>query len=148
MELDRARFRVRGDVVECWPAYEEFAYRIELWGDEIEKLAIVNPLTGEEAKVLTEAYIYPAKHFVLPAERIDAAMAEIQQELDLQLEQFKQEGKLLEAQRLAAAHAVRHGTAQGSGLLLGHRKLQPRAGQSKAGRAAVYGCTIFSPTIF
>jgi len=101
-EFTRGKFRVRGDVVECWPAYEEFAYRIELWGDEIEKLSMVEPLTGEELKALPDIYIYPAKHFVLPQERIDNAIGEIQQELDERLAYFRKEGKLLEAQRLAA----------------------------------------------
>ncbi len=81
VELARGKFRVRGDVVECWPAYEEFAYRIELWGDEVEKLSIINPLTGETARTESEIYIYPAKHFVIPEERIDAALEEIGQEL-------------------------------------------------------------------
>jgi excinuclease ABC subunit B len=98
----RAHFRVRGDVVEVWPAYEEFAYRVELWGEEIEKLAIINPLTGEELKRLDEIYVYPAKHYVLPEDRIDAACREIEGELVQQLEKFRREGKLLEAQRLNA----------------------------------------------
>jgi excinuclease ABC subunit B len=102
MELARGRFRVRGDVIEVWPAYEEFAYRIELWGDEVEKLSIVEPVTGESSKPQTDIYIYPAKHFFLPQSRIDDAMDEIEQELNTQLAKFKQEGKLLEAQRLAA----------------------------------------------
>ncbi len=102
MELARGRFRVRGDVIEVWPAYEEFAYRIELWGDEVEKLSIVEPVTGESSKPQTDIYIYPAKHFVLPQSRIDDAMDEIEEELNAQLAKFKQEGKLLEAQRLAA----------------------------------------------
>lgn len=102
LELARAKFRVRGDVVECWPAYEEFAYRIELWGDEVEKLSIIDPLTGEEGRREDQIYIYPAKHFVLPQERIDAALGEIEQELAERLETFRKEGKLLEAQRLSA----------------------------------------------
>ena len=102
LELARGKFRVRGDVVECWPAYEEFAYRVEFWGDEVENLAIIDPLTGEETRRLDQIYIYPAKHFVLPQERIDEALAEIHQELDERLEYFRREGKLLEAQRLAA----------------------------------------------
>lgn len=102
VELARGRFRVRGDVVEVWPAYEEFAYRIELWGDEVERLGVINPLTGEEARRLTDAYVYPAKHFVLPQSRIDAALAEIEGELKERLETFQKEGKLLEAQRLSA----------------------------------------------
>ena len=98
----RAKFRVRGDVIECWPAYEEFAYRIELWGDEIEKLSMIDPVSGRESQALKEIYIYPAKHFVLPQSRIDAALDEIREELDATLEVFHKEGKLLEAQRLAA----------------------------------------------
>lgn len=98
----RAHFRVRGDVVEVWPAYEEFAYRIEFWGDEIEKLAIINPVTGEDLQRLEDIYIYPAKHYVLPEERIGSACEEIEKELVVQLEKFRREGKLLEAQRLNA----------------------------------------------
>jgi len=98
----RAHFRVRGDVVEVWPAYEEFAYRVEFWGDEIEKLAIINPVTGEELQRLDDIYIYPAKHYVLPEERIGSACEEIERELVAQLEKFRREGKLLEAQRLNA----------------------------------------------
>ncbi len=102
IELSRGKFRVRGDVVEVWPAYEEFAFRIELWGDEIENLAIVNPLTGEESSRLPDIYIYPAKHFVLPQSRIETACEQIQTELEERLELFRKQGKLLEAQRLAA----------------------------------------------
>jgi excinuclease ABC subunit B len=98
----RAKFRVRGDVIEVWPAYEEFAYRVELWGDEIEKLSMIDPVSGRESQSLKEIYIYPAKHFVLPQSRIDAALDEIRLELDASLEAFRKEGKLLEAQRLAA----------------------------------------------
>jgi excinuclease ABC subunit B len=101
-DFARGKFRVRGDVVEVWPAYEEFAYRIELWGDEIERLAEINPVTGAEARQLGEIYIYPAKHFVLPQERIDSAIGEIRRELEERLAYFRREGKLLEAQRLAA----------------------------------------------
>ncbi len=127
-DLDPARgkFRVRGDVIECWPAYEEFAYRIELWGDQVEALSIINPLTGEEARRLKDAYIYPAKHFVLPQDRIERALVEIQAELDRRLEDFRAQGKLLEAQRLGGAHALRHGTLARGRLLPGNRELQPR----------------------
>ena len=93
---------MRGDVIEVWPAYEEFAFRIELWGDEVEKLSIIDPLTGEPLRVMQDAYIFPAKHFVLPQERINNALAEIEQELAESLERFRREGKLLEAQRLGA----------------------------------------------
>jgi excinuclease ABC subunit B len=101
-EFQRGRFRVRGDVIEVWPAYEEFAYRIELWGDEVEQLSIIDPVSGIGSKQLRDVYIYPAKHFVLPQSRIEEAMDEIQEELNQQLAKFQKEGKLLEAQRLSA----------------------------------------------
>ncbi|MFM8223983.1 MAG: excinuclease ABC subunit B, partial [Planctomycetaceae bacterium] len=101
-EFARAKFRVRGDVVEIWPAYEEFGYRVELWGDEVESLAEINPVSGAEARRLQEIYIYPAKYFVLPYDRIVHAIDEIRAELESRLEFFRREGKLLEAQRLAA----------------------------------------------
>jgi excinuclease ABC subunit B len=98
----RGKFRVRGDSVEIWPSYEEFAYRIELWGDEIERLSIINPVTGEAIDSLETMYIYPAKHFVLPEERVHNAVDLIRRELAEQLDHFKSVGKLLEAQRLNA----------------------------------------------
>ncbi len=99
---DRGKFRVRGDCVEIWPSYEEFSYRIEFWGDEIERLSIINPTTGETIDNLQEVFIYPAKHFVLPEERIQNAVDNIRQELRERLELFRSQGKLLEAQRLNA----------------------------------------------
>jgi excinuclease ABC subunit B len=98
----RGKFRVRGDVIEVWPASEEFALRIELFGDEVDALAIINPTTGETLKTLEELYVFPAKHFVTPEERVRQAVEGIRQELEERLEVFKKEGKLLEAQRLAA----------------------------------------------
>lgn len=101
-DFSRGKFRVRGDVVEIWPAYEEIAYRIEMWGDEIESLSMVDPVTGTQSKKLQEIYIYPAKHYVVPQSRIDNAMDEIEAELQDSLRKFRDEGKLLEAQRLSA----------------------------------------------
>ncbi len=100
--FERSKFRVRGDCLELWPSYEEFAYRIELWGDEIEQIAIINPLTGETLQRMEEVYVYPAKHFVTTEDRIERAIAVIREELRQQLEKFQAEGKLLEAQRLSA----------------------------------------------
>jgi excinuclease ABC subunit B len=100
--FERGRFRVRGDVVEVWPAYEEYGFRIELFGDEVESLAIINPTTGDTLRDLDELYIYPAKHFVTPEERIREAVDGIRGELEERLAQLRQQGKLLEAQRLAA----------------------------------------------
>jgi excinuclease ABC subunit B len=102
VEFSRGKFRVRGDCVELWPSYEEFALRIEFWGDEVEQLSIINPTSGESVRHEEEMFIYPAKHFVMPEERIAAAIDSIKQELEERLEQLKNAGKLLEAQRLNA----------------------------------------------
>lgn len=98
----RGKFRVRGDCVEIWPSYEEFSYRVEFWGDEIERLAIIDPVSGEVIDSLEEIYIYPAKHFVLPEERIENAVDQIRKELSGRLEQFRGDGRMLEAQRINA----------------------------------------------
>ena len=102
VSFERSRFRVRGDCVELWPSYEEFAYRIEFWGDEVDKLSFIDPTSGECIATQDELFIYPAKHFVLPEERIAKAIDLIKQELEDQLEKFREQGKLLEAQRLSA----------------------------------------------
>src|SRR5262245_24276153 len=98
----RGTFRVRGDVIELWPAYEEIGVRIELFGDEVEQLAYINPVSGETLRQVEEVYVYPAKHFVTPEERIRQAVEGINQELEERLAWFRQQGKLLEAQRLSA----------------------------------------------
>jgi excinuclease ABC subunit B len=100
--FERGRFRVRGDVVEVWPASEEFGLRVELFGDEVDALAFINPLTGETLRAVDELYIYPAKHFVTPEDRIKGAVAGIEKELEERLATFRSQGKLLEAQRLSA----------------------------------------------
>jgi len=102
VEFQPGKFRVRGDCVEVWPSYEEFALRLEFWGDEVEQLSLINPTSGEVIDRQEQLFIYPAKHFVLPEERIEHAVDQIRKELSGQLEKFKQEGKLLEAQRLSA----------------------------------------------
>ncbi|WP_404310683.1 excinuclease ABC subunit UvrB [Neorhodopirellula lusitana] len=100
--FERGKFRVRGDSIEIWPTYEEFAYRIEMWGDEIERISLIKPVSGETIKTVQDLYIYPAKHFVMPEDRIQAALKMLRQELADQLEVFQSRGKLLEAQRLSA----------------------------------------------
>lgn len=99
-EFSRGTFRVRGDVVEIFPAYEEDALRVELFGDEIEQISVVNTLTGEIFSTLETAAIYPAKHFVTPHEKIQRAIVTIREELAERLELFRSQSKLLEAQRL------------------------------------------------
>ena len=97
----RNKFRVRGDVVEIFPAYaNDTVIRVEFFGDEIDRISEVNPLTGEFKGLLGHMGIYPASHYIVPPDKLEVAIAEIERELDERLEQFKAEGKLLEAQRL------------------------------------------------
>jgi len=102
VSFERSKFRVRGDCVEIWPSYEQYAFRVELWGDEIDQLSIINPTSGEVIAHQEELFVYPAKHFVLPEDRIAAAVKLIKAELKERLDEFREQGKLLEAQRLAA----------------------------------------------
>ena len=101
-DLESGKFRARGDCVELFPSYEEFAFRFEFWGDTIEQISIIDPTSGEVVERMEEADVFPAKHFVLPEERVANALVKIRKELAQQLEKFKDEGKLLEAQRLSA----------------------------------------------
>jgi excinuclease ABC subunit B len=100
MNLVRGKFRVRGDTIEVHPAYDETAVRIELFGDEIERIVVVDPLTGEYLRTLDELVVFPATHYVAGEERMKRAIARIEQELQERLAYFEKEGKLLEAQRL------------------------------------------------
>ncbi|HET6574745.1 MAG TPA: excinuclease ABC subunit UvrB [Fimbriiglobus sp.] len=100
--FERGKFRVHGDTIEIWPSSEEYGYRVELFGDEVDALAIIHPVSGETIRTLDEVYVYPAKHFVTSEERVREAVQGIEQELAQRLEQFKTEGKLLEAERLKA----------------------------------------------
>jgi excinuclease ABC subunit B len=100
VDFHRGTFRVRGDVVEIFPAYEERALRVETFGDTVESISVVNPLTGEILDQKERAAIYPAKHFVTTPPKLEAAVLSIQKELDERLARFRAEGKLLEAQRL------------------------------------------------
>jgi excinuclease ABC subunit B len=102
IDFHRGTFRVRGDVVELWPSYESFAVRLEFFGDEIEKINYINPVSGEILAKEQQLFVYPAGHYVMPADRIELAIESIKIELDQQLMKLRQEGKLLEAQRLQA----------------------------------------------
>jgi excinuclease ABC subunit B len=102
IDFHRGTFRVRGDVVELWPSYESFAVRLEFFGDEIEKINYINPTSGEILAKEEQLFVYPAGHYVMPADRIELATESIKIELQQQLMKLRQEGKLLEAQRLQA----------------------------------------------
>ncbi len=101
-ELKRGSYRVRGDVIELHPAAEEFAYRVELFGDEIEGLQFIDPLTGELLADEDELMIFPAVHYVMPEDRLESAVEGIKEELATQVMHLRSQGKLLEAQRLEA----------------------------------------------
>lgn len=102
MDFHRGTFRVRGDVLEVFPAYSDSAaYRIEFFGDEIERISEIDPLTGENRCLLGHIAIFPASHYVVPREKIDQAAEQILEELKGQVSYFKSEDKLLEAQRIS-----------------------------------------------
>ncbi|WP_134773476.1 excinuclease ABC subunit UvrB [Ornithinimicrobium flavum] len=100
MSFTRGTFRVRGDTVEIIPQYEELAVRIELFGDEVDRLYTLHPVTGEIVREEQEMYVFPASHYVAGPERMERAIGGIEAELAAQLETFERQGKLLEAQRL------------------------------------------------
>src|SRR5215467_3636182 len=99
-DFKRGTFRVRGDVIEVYPTYEDLAYRIELWGDEIENLSQIDPLLGQVTQTYHRLPIYPKTHYVLSPEMKDRAMESIRAELEWWRPQLEQQGKLVEAQRL------------------------------------------------
>ena len=101
-ELTRGKFRIRGDTLEIMPAYEEIVLRVEFWGDEIDRITEVDPLTGELLSHRDQVDIYPAKHFVTSYDKLMAAIEDIKEELEERLKELRAQGKLLEAQRLEA----------------------------------------------
>ena len=102
IDFARGTFRVHGDVVELHPSYESFAIRFEFFGDEIEKISYINPISGQILAEESQVFIYPSQHYIMPTDRITPAVESIKAELKDRLQQFRQEGKLLEAQRLQA----------------------------------------------
>ncbi len=100
LEIGPGKFRARGDTLEVWPAYDETAYRIELWGDEIERITRIVPLTGEVVATVDELEVFPAKHFITPEESLEEAIRRIEAELEERVAWFKKNDKLLEAQRI------------------------------------------------
>lgn len=101
-EFTRGKIRVRGEVVEVYPAYRQDAIRIEFFGDEIEKITQIDPVSGNEIQALSKIAVYPAKHFIISQPRIEEALAEIEEELKARVKELNAKGKLAEAQRLNA----------------------------------------------
>ncbi len=102
VEFARGQYRVRGDTIDVYPAYEQFAVRVELFGDEIERISLIDPLTGEILAEESMFFVFPAVHYVTEEGSLDEAVASIKEELDKQVMHLRSEGKLLEAQRLLA----------------------------------------------
>jgi len=102
VDFRRGTFRVRGDTIEICPAYEQFGYQVELFGDEIEAVNLINPTTGQVLSATEQAFVFPAVHYVAPADAIETAVRSIAEELENRLIELRNAGKLLEAQRLAA----------------------------------------------
>ena len=100
IDFHRGCFRIRGDVIEIFPSYLEYAFRIELWGDKIEVISKIDPLTGKVIERKDKLIVYPAKHFVTTKDKLERAVLSIEEELRERLKNFKKEGKHLEAQRL------------------------------------------------
>ncbi len=99
--FERNRFRVRGDTIEIWPVYtDSFAYRVEFFGDEIERISEINPLTGERMREVQHAAIYPASHYVTPKDKMESAIQEIREEMEQRVAWFKDNEKFVEAQRI------------------------------------------------
>ena len=138
MDFTRGKFRIRGDTLEIQPSYEEMAIRVEFFGDEIERIASLDPLTGEFLNEMDYIDIYPAKHFVTSQEKLALAVESIQKELEEQTASLKQEGKLLEAARLEAAHQFRPGDDTGSRILQRRGKLLPPPGAARSGQPAIH----------
>ncbi len=102
VDFKRGTFRVRGDTVDIYPAYETYGYRVEFFGDSLEKIDLIHPTTGDTLSSTEQAFIFPAVHYVAPGDAIERAAGTIKEELEMQLIRLRNDGKLLEAQRLAA----------------------------------------------
>ena len=144
IDFKRGTFRVRGDVVELHPSYEEFAYRIEFFGDEITNIDAINPLTGELLKSEEQIFIYPAVHYVMPEDRVhDRGANRSGRNWTIGVMQLRGQGKLLEAQRLLARTKYDLEMIQEVGYCSGHRELQPASRWPQAGREAVHADRLF-----
>ena len=133
MDLARGRFRIRGDTLEILPAYEEIGVRIEYWGDEVERITEVDPLTGELLAERQGIEIYPAKHFVTSEEKMQFALTDIEAELVEAVAELNARGKLLGSAAIRISNSIRHGNDARDGLLRRRRELLPTPGPARGG---------------
>ena len=135
LELARAKFRVRGDVLELVPAYEEAAVRIQFFGDEVERIVQVDPLTGEMLADLPQVAVYPANHFVTTKDKLDLAVETIREELEWRLRELRDAGKILEAARLESRTHYDLEMLQETGFCSGIENYARHLSQRPAGSA-------------
>ena len=135
LDLARARFRVRGDVLELVPAYEEVAVRVQFFGDEVERIVQLDPLTGEVLADLPQVAIYPANHFVTTKDKLDLAVAGIREELEWRLRELRDSGKILEAARLESRTNYDVEMLQETGFCSGVENYARHLSQRPAGSA-------------
>ncbi|PKB78656.1 MAG: excinuclease ABC subunit B [SAR202 cluster bacterium Io17-Chloro-G9] len=135
MDLARAKFRIRGDTLELVPAYEEAAVRFQFFGDEVERIVQVDPLTGEVLADLPEVSIYPANHFVTSKEKVEKAIEDIKVELEEQLSHLREQGKVLEAARLESRTHYDLEMLQETGFCSGVENYARHLSQRPAGSA-------------
>ncbi|HAA94823.1 MAG: excinuclease ABC subunit UvrB [SAR202 cluster bacterium] len=135
MDLSRAKFRIRGDTLELVPAYEEAAVRIQFFGDDVERIVQLDPLTGEILSDLPDVSIYPANHFVTSKEKLDLAVKGIREELEVRLKEMKDAGKILEAARLESRTHYDLEMLQETGFCSGVENYARHLSQRPAGSA-------------
>ena len=135
MDLSRAKFRIRGDTLELVPAYEDAAVRIQFFGDEVERIVKVDPLTGEVLADLPEVAIYPANHFVTSKEKVEKAIVDIKEELEERLGLLRKDGKVLEAARLESRTHYDLEMLQETGFCSGVENYARHLSQRPAGSA-------------
>ncbi len=146
-DFRRGSFRVRGDIIEVYPAYDEHAYRIELWGDQIESLSQMDPLLGQVRQTYLRLAIYPKTHYVMDQDTRNRAMESIMKELEWWKPELVRQGKLVEAQRLHAAHHVRFGNDARNRLLPWDRELLAPFFGTASGRGAADFAGLFAAAI-
>ena len=145
LAFTRGTFRVRGDTIEIFPVYEELAVRVEMFGDEIERLMTLHPLTGEVVSEDEELFVFPATHYVAGPERMERAIAGIELELAERLAELEQQGKLLEAQRLRMRTTYDIEMMRQVGFCSGIENYSPAHRRPRAGHRAAHACSTTSP---
>ena len=144
--LGRGKFRVRGDTIEVHPSYEESVLRIEMFGDTVDRLTVIDPLTGETLRELDRTQIFPATHYVAGAERMATAMGKIEAELQERLAYFEQRGQAARGAAAAHAHPVRPRDDGRARLLQRHRELLDAHRRARLRRSRRSRCSTTSPT--